>query len=256
MKPSALSSPAAILLFASVSLAGAGSIPAHQGQVTACRSAYTRARTAAADTQARSDAARREEECLVDADDGVLPLLSRVAGEAADVPNAVQTYRDAGGAFCGVLAEKSTDLEGPGLARMQCVAERESELAQLIDAYAAGGQLPSSVTTSLAACDDEFKTKQAGKDPGAWDTLASCATDGAKAKAAAFVPKFADGDPLGTLAHSPEQVAGTFASTIGAGNGMCDALASTQKGSRDLVRGRCRAAVAANVAKAVVVRLR
>jgi hypothetical protein len=256
MKLAPIGSTAAILVFGTIALAAAGSIPAHQAQASACRAAFTRARAQASEPQARSDASRREEECLVDANDGVLPFLSGIAGDAVDFPNAVQTYRDAAAALCGVLAEKTTDLEGPGLARTQCVAERESELGQLIDGYAAGGQLPNSITTSLTSCDEDFKAKKGGTDVAAWTTLATCASEGAKAKASAFVPKFADGDPLGTLSHSPEQVASTFTGAIGAGNGVCEALVATQKGSRDAARARCRAGVAANVVKAVVDRLR
>jgi hypothetical protein len=259
MKRALLTSPLAILLVGSMAYAGATSIPAHKAQASVCRSTFGRARLAAGDAQAHTDAARREEECLVEATDGALPLLSaasRVAGEDADVPNAVQTFRDASGAFCGVLAEKGADLEGPGAARTACVADRESELAQLIDAYAAGGQPEGIAPTGVPACDEPIKASRTSTDPAPWVALTACASEHVKAKAGDFVPKFADGDPLGTLAHTPEQVAGTFAAATQAGFGVCEVLAASQKKTRDAVRVRCRAAAAAYVAKAVTDRLR
>jgi hypothetical protein len=264
MKVWLLSPPLAIYLLGSVALAAATSIPAHKAQASVCRATYGRARAAKGDVQAHSDAARREEECLVEATDGVLPLLSNAsnaslasqgAGEDIDVPNAIQTSRDASSAFCDVLSEKSADIEGPGLARIACIADRESELAQLIDAYAVGGQPESIVATGVTRCDEPLKASR-GNDPSAWALLTACASEHVKAKAAEFVPKFADGDPLGTLAHTPEQIAGTFASVAHAGYGVCDVLTAGQKKAPDALRVRCKAAVAASVARAVVDRLR
>jgi hypothetical protein len=256
MKASPFAQALAALCASSLASASFASIPAHQAQAGTCRAAFARERASATDPHARSDAARREEECLADADDGVLPLLARGAGESVDVPNAIQTYRDASAGFCGVLSEKGTDLEGPAQARTQCTANRESELAQLIDAYAQGGQAPSSVVTNLPICDEPFKGSHPGSDPAPWIALAACATDQVKTKSSLFVPRFADGDPLGTLSHSADQIASTFTTAINAGNGVCDALTATQPNARDLPRVRCRASIAANVAKAVVDRLR
>jgi hypothetical protein len=245
-----------LILVPQLALAAASMLATHQGQAITCRGAFARARSSAADAHARSDAAMREEVCLVEADDGVLPVLSRSAGETTDVPNIVQTCRDASAAFCGVLAEKSVDLEGPALARMQCVADRESELARLIDEYAMGGQPPSSVLSGVPSCDDAFKASRSSGEGSAWANLASCTVNHVKGKAGAFVPKFADGDPLGTLAHTPEQVATTFGSAVTAVDSFCDVLASSQAAQREPMRLRCRAESAANVAKAVADRLR
>jgi len=243
----------ACLLLCPVVLAAFGSIPAHQAQARNCKAAYVRERAVATQTEGRTDAARREEECLADADDGVIPLLLRGTGESVDVPTAVQTYRDSSAGLCGVLAEKGSDIEGPAQARSQCTANREADLAQLVDSYALGGKAPSSVVTGVGPCDDAFKANHAGAH--AWATLASCASEQIEAKAALFVPKFADGDPLGALGHSEDQIASTFSVAINAGNGVCDVLIATQPSAKEPMREKCRASVAAAVAKAVLDRL-
>jgi len=194
----------------------------------------------------------REEECLVSADDGVLALLEKNAGEDADVPNAVQTYRDASASFCGLLADKSAADKGSAdksadvdsaATRAVCVANRESELARLIDEHGTGGRAPSAVVTGVAACDGAFKTR----DEAAWSTLTECAIAHVKAKSAGFVSSAADGDPLATLSGSREHVAMLLGTSINAGNGVCDVLAP--KGG--ITVARCRASVATNIVKAV-----
>jgi len=259
MKPALPSLALATLLLASAALA-ASSTAGHQAQAAGCRAAAARARTAA-DERTRSEAAPREEECLVQADDGVLPTLARGAGESIDVPNAVQTHRDASSSLCAVLSEKGADIEGSGhpLARTQCVADRESELARLIDEYSAGGQPPSTVTTGLAACDEAFKAGKRNGEAAAWAALVPCAEGQVNAKVPSLVPKVADGDPLALLSHPPEQIAMSLHAAIAAGNGVCDVLVATQAGPaprKELLRVRCRAAVIADVAKAVSDRLR
>jgi hypothetical protein len=259
MKP-VLHSLALAAMFAASAALAASSVPGHQGQAAGCRATAARAQ-ASADERTRSEAAAREEECLVQANDGVIPTLARGAGESVDVPNAVQTHRDASASFCGVLAEKGANIEGSGhpLARAQCVADRESELARLIDEYAAGGQPPATVLTGLSTCDDAFKAGKSAGEAAAWAALVPCAEGQVNAKVPALVPKVADGDPLALLSHPPEQIAGSFHAAIIAGDGVCDALMATRGGKtpqRDLLGFRCRAAVIANVAKAVSDRLR
>jgi hypothetical protein len=244
-----------------VAALAASSIAGHQAEAAGCRATSARAR-AAADERARSEAAPREEECLVQANDGVLPTLSRSAGESVDVPNAIQTHRDASASLCSVLAEKSAaaiETAGHPFAKAQCVADRESELARLIDEYAAGGQPPGTVVTGLASCDDAFKASRASGGATAWTALVSCAEDKVNAKVPDLVPKVPDGDPLAVLSHPPEQIAMTLHAAITGGNAVCDVLAATQAvpaPQKDLLRVRCRAAVVANVAKAVSDRLR
>src|SRR5579871_272121 len=183
----------ATLLFSTAALA-ASSVAGHQGQAASCRAVAARARSAS-DAKARSEGAARAEECLVQANDSVIPTLERMAGDAVDVPNAIQTHRDASASLCAVLAEKSAEVEGSGhpLARAQCIADREAELARLIDEYAAGGQPPGSVTTGLPACDDAFKAGKSSGDAAAWAALVSCAEKQLDVKAADLVPKAADG---------------------------------------------------------------
>jgi hypothetical protein len=243
-----------------VAALAASSIPGHQAEASSCRATSARAR-AAADERARSEAAPREEECLVQANDGVLPTLSRAAGASVDVPNAIQTHRDASASLCSVLSEKSAAIETSGhpFAKAQCVADRESELARLIDEYAVGGQPPGTVVTGFAACDDAFKAARASGGATAWTTLASCAEAQVNAKVPDLVPKVPDGDPLAVLGHPPEQIAMTLKAAMTAGNGVCDMLMATQAMAvpqKDMLRARCRAAVVANVAKAVSDRLR
>jgi hypothetical protein len=259
MKPALPTLSLGAFLVASVALA-ASSVPAHQAQAAGCRATATRS-LASSDLRTRSEAAAREEECLVEANDGVLPTLAHAAGESVDVPNAIQTHRDASGSFCSVLAEKSAELEGAGhpFAKAQCVADRESELARLIDEYAAGGQPPGTVVTGISTCDDAFKASKSSGEAAAWAALVSCGVDQVNAKVPSFQPKVASGDPLALLSHPPEQIAMTFRVAITAGNGVCDALLATQGPTtpqKELVRVRCKAEVVANVAKAVSDRLR
>jgi hypothetical protein len=232
----------ALVLLPHLAWAAGSSLGAHQAQAAACRSALARSASGRPDVGARILAATRAEECLVQADDSMLPLLSRAAGEDADVPNAVQTYRDASAAFCRLLAEKSGDADAPA-ARAQCAANRESELARLIDAYATGGKPPAAIATGIGECDGPFHAKRS--DPSAWEALTTCALDRVKAKADDLVPKSAEGDPLGTLGHTREHVTLLLGGSVSAGNGICDLFAPA-------VRARCHAEVAANVAKAVV----
>jgi hypothetical protein len=200
---------------------------------------------AGSNLRARLDAARRADECLVQANDAAIPLLSRSAGEGADVPTALQTYRDASAALCGLLAEKEAEAEAPA-ARAQCSANRESDLARLIDEYAAGAKPPAAVVTGITACDDAFhSSRSAGAS--ACEALATCAVLHVKAKAASFVFKSADGDPLGTLNRSEEEVAGIFATSVSSGNGVCGVLTPAAPGQR----ARCQASVAASIARAV-----
>ena len=218
----------------------------HQVRSTACRAGLARGGAARSSPQAELDAVRRAEECLVQANDAAIPLLSRSAGEEADVPNAVQTYRDASGALCGLLAEKVAEAEAP-VARARCVASRESDLARLIDEYAAGGKPPSVIVTGVAACDDASKSSH-GADASVWEALATCAVRHVKGKAASLVSKFAAGDPLGTLSRSEDQIAAMFAASVSAGKGVCDVLAPASPG----LRVRCEAAVAAHIARTVM----
>jgi hypothetical protein len=234
------------LIFAPlVALAAGPSLATHQMQSARCRAALMRGGPAGSNLPARLDAARRAEECLVQANDAAIPLLSRGAGEGGDVPNAVQTYRDASAALCGLLAEKEAETEAPA-ARAQCAANRESDLARLIDEYAAGGKPPSPVVTGIAACDDAFRSSRSA-DASAGTTLATCAVLHVKAKAASFVSKSAGGDPLGTLSRSEEEVAAMFGTSVSAGNGVCDVLVPAAPAQR----ARCQAAVAASIARAV-----
>jgi hypothetical protein len=254
--PRSFSLSLAATLLATGALA-ASSVPGHQGQAAGCRSAAARGR-ASSDPRARSEAAVREEECLVQATDSVIPTLSRAAGESVDVPNAIQTHRDASASFCGVLAEKGAEIEGSGhpLAKAECVADRESELARLIDEYATGGQPPGAVITGYSTCDDAFKAGKSSVE--SWTALASCAETQLAAMVPSLVPKVADGDPLAVLSHPPEQIAMTFRAAVMAGHGVCDALVATPAPAtpqRELLRLRCRAAVVANVGKAVGERL-
>jgi hypothetical protein len=241
----------AATLVATATLA-ATSLAGHQAQASACRVAAARA-LASGDPTARSEATAREEECLVQANDAVIGTLSRSAGEAVDVPAALQTHRDASASLCGVLAEQDAQVEGSGrpLGHSRCEVERESELARLIDEYAAGGQPPGTVVTGLAPCDDPFKPARSSGKP-AWEALVSCAEGQINAKVPSLVPKVADGDPLALLSHPPEQVAMTLHAAITAGNGVCDAIVTAPApAQKELMVLRCRAAVVANVAKAV-----
>jgi hypothetical protein len=247
----ALALACAVIAVQQAALAAAPSIPAHQAQAATCRATFARASSAGSDVRTRVDAAARAEDCFVRANDAVIPLLSRGAGEGAEAPNVVQTYRDASGSLCGLLAERSVELEAPA-ARAQCVANRESELARLIDEYAPGGKAPHSILTGVVTCDDAFNAARASTDASAWSTLGTCAMGDVKTKARAFVPAVADGDPLGTLSHSPEQVAMLLDTSVAAGGAVCDLLAPTQA----LARARCRVAIAANMAKAVATALR
>jgi hypothetical protein len=217
----------AATLVATATLA-ATSLAGHQAQASACRVAAARA-LASGDPTARSEATAREEECLV------------------------QTHRDASASLCGVLAEQDAQVEGSGrpLGHSRCEVERESELARLIDEYAAGGQPPGTVVTGLAPCDDPFKPARSSGKP-AWEALVSCAEGQINAKVPSLVPKVADGDPLALLSHPPEQVAMTLHAAITAGNGVCDAIVTAPApAQKELMVLRCRAAVVANVAKAV-----
>jgi hypothetical protein len=235
----------ALILAPVVALAAGPSIATHRMQSAACRAALMGGGAAGSNLRARLDAARRAEECLVQANDAAIPLLSRGAGEGVDAPNAVQTYRDASAALCGLLAEKEAQAEAPA-ARAQCAANRESDLARLIDEYAAGGKPPSAVVTGVTACDDAFRSSRSA-DASACAALATCAVLHVKAKAASFVSKSADGDPLGTLSRSEEEIVGIFATSVSSGNGVCSVLAPAAPGQR----ARCQAAVAASLARAV-----
>ncbi len=255
MKPALTTLGLAACLVASTAFA-ALSVQGHQAQAANCRATAARAH-ASADERTRSEGAVREEECLVEATDGVLPTLSRAAGESVDVPNAVQTHRDASASLCSVLSEKSAQLEGAGhpFAKSQCIADRESELARLIDEYAAGGQPPGTVVTGLSTCDDAFKAARKTGEAAAWAALVTCGAEQVNAKVPALVPKVADGDPLALLSHPPEEIAMTFRAAIAAGNGVCDAIVAAPTPTGALLRVRCHAAVVANIAKAVSDRL-
>jgi hypothetical protein len=236
----------------------ATSVPAHRAQAAACRAAFARASAAAHDDAARTSAAAREEDCLVTADDAVLPSLASHApadaDEGMDAPTATQTYRDASAGFCAVLTEKNGSLEAQrSVDHVQCTADRESELARLVDEYAAGGGGATMILSGASSCDDSLKAAHAQSDSGPWTTFEGCATAQANAKVSALVPKAAMGDPLAALGHSPEQIAMTLNKTFDAGRGLCDVLASTHAGQtqREQVRARCRAAAVANVSKAV-----
>jgi hypothetical protein len=236
----------ALILAPVLALAAGPSNATHQVRATACRGGLVRSGPSRSNPQAELDAAMRAEACLVQANDAAIPLLSRGAGEEADVPNAVQTYRDASAALCGLLAEKVAEAEAPA-ARARCAANRESDLARLIDEYSTGGRPPGVIVTGVAACDDASKSSH-GADASAWETLATCAVRHVKGKAGSFVSKSAEGDPLGTLSRSEEQVAAMFAASVLAGEGVCAVLVPTAPG----LRARCQAAVAAHIAKAVM----
>lgn len=235
--------------------AAASSVPVHKAQAAACRVAFARERAAAHDDAAKANAAAREEDCLVEADNSVLSALApkSEADDAADPTDVVQTYRDASTGFCNVLTEKNGSLEGQkSLEQVDCMAERESELARLVDEYAAGGGGATAIASGASACDDPLKGVHGGAEMGAWSSFEGCVTAQANAKVSAFVPKRAVGDPLGVLGHSPEQIAMTLTKTFEAGTAVCDVLVGTHASAeRDRVRGRCRAAAVANVSKAV-----
>jgi hypothetical protein len=244
------------VVFVSSVAAAATSLPAHRAQAAACRAAFTRASAAAHDEAARNSAAVREEDCLVQADDAVLPALSRGPADAdeLDAPTATQTYRDASAGFCAVLTEKNGSLEAQrSLEHVQCVADRESELARLVDEYAAGGGGSTLILSGALSCDESLKAARAPGESGAWSTFEGCAAAQANAKVSAFVPKAAMGDPLAALGHTPEQIAMTLNKTFDAGRGVCEVLAATHANptQREQVRARCRAAAVANVSKAV-----
>jgi hypothetical protein len=249
----------AVVLVSSTA-AAAATVPAHRAQAAACRAAFVRASAAAHDESGHTGASAREEDCLIQANDAVLPALSQAhaivveGSEELDAPTTTQTYRDASSGFCAVLTETSGSLDAPrSAARAQCTADRESELARLVDEYAAGGGGTTAITSGASSCDESLKAARSGGDSGPWTTFVGCATAQANAKVSAFVPKAADGDPLGALGHSPEQIAMTLSKTFDAGKAVCDVLASTHAGAteREQVRARCRAAAAANVSKAV-----
>jgi hypothetical protein len=246
------------VVFASSVAAAATSVPAHRAQAAACRAAFSRASAGAHDEAARNSAAVREEDCLVQADDAVLPALSRprepADADELDAPTATQTYRDASAGFCAVLTEKNGSLEAQrSLEHVQCTADRESELARLVDEYAAGGGGSTMILSGALSCDESLRAARAPGDSGAWSTFEGCAAAQANAKVSAFVPKAATGDPLAALGHSPEQIAMTLNKTLDAGRGICEVLAATHANpaQREQVRARCRAAAVANVSKAV-----
>jgi hypothetical protein len=250
----------AVVLGSSVA-AAAATVAAHRAQAAACRAAFLRASATARDEPGRAGALAREEDCLVQTNDALLPALSQAlsrtivdGSDELDAPTTTQTYRDASSGFCAVLTEKSGSLDAPRSAeRAQCTADRESELARLVDEYAAGGGGATAITSGTSSCDESLKAARSGGDFGPWTTFVGCATAQANAKVSAFVPKAADGDPLGALGHSPEQIAMTLSKTFDAGKAVCDVLAATHAGAteREPVRARCRAAAAANVSKAV-----
>jgi len=241
------------------SIAFAAGIPAHLQQARACRAAYAQARATSHDEAARRQIAVREEDCLVAANDAVIPALAGHPAaddqDATDVPGTIQTYRDASSAFCAVLSKKSAATE-PGqraLELAECVAVREGELARLVDEYASGGGGAGVIASGTATCDEVLKTARGG-DAEAWSNFVGCATAQMSAKVAAFVPdKGALGDPLAAFGNTSEQVSLTLGRTMEAGKAVCDVLAATyaSPARRDAARLRCRAASAASVSKAV-----
>jgi hypothetical protein len=243
-------------VFVSSAAAAASTVPVHRTQAAACRAGFARASAAAHDEAARTQAAAREEDCLVQADDAVLPSLARGPADSdeLDAPTATQTYRDASAGFCAVLTEKNGSLEAQrSVEHVQCTADRESELARLVDEYAAGGGGATMILSGAASCDESLKAAHAPGDPGPWTTFEGCAAAQANAKVAALVPKAALGDPLAALGHSSEQIAMTLNKTFDAGRGVCEILAATHANpaQKEQVRARCRAAAVANVSKAV-----
>lgn len=190
----------------------------HRDAVTACVNERTAKLESAASTADMSAVLLAFQQCVAAANDRSIAALDKVLAErgsrhAGMVRGYVDDWRQAAQTLCPVLGDAASSAGTLGsTARADCAAQREHDLALLLDARAALGATPQPIADDRAnypACYEE-RDKSAGQAEAA-HTLASCLFEAVQVRrvpviASKVVANFPDRDPVDVQSKAKEVV--------------------------------------------------